>query len=355
MTEKPTDETTYTSIFCGIRDYLNDNQVVIICLRGFDTLTKDIEDIEDIENTMLINVIRLFQGKGIHVFIDDIQVKLQQDVNFKETKNRDRDYDLLKTLLELSSSCHVWISCDMLQNPILIADEEEVIVRHNSRLAGFFNEELSSTQLVSLSKNLRNTSDLSKTLSIIREHIIEQVHIVSPFRNYFAILQSPGHYIHGPQSIVHVLQRFDKELIYSIFVKEFNELCFDDIKDGNDVGILHTLPCTLDTVNINLIVSILDDILFSTNITPSRVMEVYSKEWPAVIVLQPLLDYYGEKLNDGPANVSFDSEHLYIAMSRARVKCTVIIFPLEGTILDDNHRMSSLLDKLKDSVEVRYN
>ena len=348
--EESTDEITYTSIFCRIRDYLNENQVVIIWLRGFDTLTKDIEDIE---NTMLINVIRLFQGKGIHVFIDDIQVKLQRDTDVM-TKNRDRDYDLLKTLLELSSSCRVWISCDMLQNFIYIADEEEVIIRHNSRLAGFFNEELSSTQLVSLSKNLRNTSDLSKTLSIIREHILEQGNIVSPFKNYFAIIQSPGHYIHGPKSIVHVLQRFDKELIYSIFVKEFNELCFDDIKDGNDVGILHTLNHTLDTVNINLIVSILDDILFSTNITPRRVMDVYSKEWPAVIVLQPLNDHHGEILNDGPAIVSCDSENLYIAMSRARAKCTVIIFPLEGAILDDYHRMSSLLDKLEDSVEVRY-
>ena len=191
MIEESTDEITCTSTFCRIRDYLNDNQVVIICFRGFDTFTKDIEDIE---NTMLINVIRLFQGKGIHVFIDDIQVKLQRDTDVM-TKNRDKDYDLLKTLLELSSSCHVWISCDMLQNHICIADEEEVIVRHNSRLAVFFNKELSSTQLVSLSKNLRNTSDLSKILSIIREHMIEQGNIVSPFRNYFAILQSPGHYI----------------------------------------------------------------------------------------------------------------------------------------------------------------
>ena len=344
MTEKPTDEIYCAMIFCRIRDYLNDNQVVIITLKGYDTMT---EDIEDIENTMLINIISLFQGKGIHVFFDDIQVKLQRDVDVM-SKNRDSDYDLLKTLFEQSSSCHVWISCDVLQYVIYIVDEEDVVVRHNFKL--FFNDELSSTQLVSLSMNLRNTSDLSKSLSIIRQQIIESGHLVSPFRNDFAILQAPGHYIHGPKSNIHVLQKFDKELIHSIFVKELNELCFDEIIDSINVGILHTFHYILDKDNYQN----LFEKLFSTNITPRRVTQAYSKEWPAVILLQPLYDFPAENLNDSIVNVSYDSEHLYIAMSRARVKCTVIMFPFEGTILKDYHRMSSLLDKLKDSVEVIY-
>ena len=321
-----------------IRDYLNDNQVVIIMLRGLNVVNFKTDTIKGLVNTFantsLIKFIRLFQGKGIHVFFDDIQ-----------GENINRDYGIFKALFELSGSCHVWIACDTLQHPLCYDnDYEEERLRHDSRLTGFVKDELSSTQIVSLSKNLRNTSDLTRTLSIIREHIIEPGNLVSTFRNDFAILQAPGHYIHGPKSVVHVLQKFDEKRLYDIFVKEFNELHFDDMIDSNDVGIIYT---SIDADTIHLIKSIMDEILFSKDITLRPVLTTYSKEWPTVIVLQTLCDRWSAK-------ISIDLETLYIAMSRARVKCTVIMFPLEGMILGDFYRLYSLLDKLKDSVEVRY-
>ncbi|XP_063693453.1 uncharacterized protein LOC134825235 [Bolinopsis microptera] len=290
----------------------------------------------------------LSKRKGIHVFFDDIQGVFRWD---EVKKDINKNYDIFKVLLELSCSCHVWISCDTLQSPLYIADEEERL-RHDSRLAKLFNDELSSTQLVSLSKNLRNTSDLSRALSVIREHIIESENLVSTFTNDFDILQTPGHYIHGPKTVVHVLQKYNEELIYSIFDKEFKELCFDGMIDGNDVGILYNL---WDNNTDNLSKTIVDGILSSKNITPRKVTSTYSKEWPAVVALQQLFDYKAEILTGvSVQNVSFDSELLYLAISRARVKCTVIMFPVKGAILEDYHRMCSLLDKLKDSVEVRY-
>ena len=329
MADKPIDES-----YRRISHYLNDNQVVIIILGG-------LKDIKGLGTTSLIKFIRLFQGKGIHVFFDDIQ---------GENISYNKDYEIFKALFELSGSCHVWIACDTLQHPFGYYHEEDRL-RLDSRLTGFVKDELSSTQLVSLSKNLRNTSDLSRTLSMIREHIIEPGNLVSTFRNDFAILQAPGHYIHGPKSIVHVLQKFDEKLLYDIFVKEFNELYFDDMIDSNDVGIIFT---SVDADTINLIKSIMDGISFSKDITLRHVSSTYSKEWPTVIVLQTLYDHDVETLVGGSAKVSIDLEHLYIAMSRARVKCKVIMFPTEGIILGDSHRMCSLLDKLKDSVEVRY-
>ena len=176
--------------------------------------------------------------------------------------------------------------------------------------------------------------------------------IVSTFRNDFAILQAPGHYIHGPKTTIHVLQKLDKERINAIFVKEFNKTLIDDMTDSNDVGILYTVS---DKDTNNLFKPIMDDILISKKVTPKRVMVTCSNEWPAVILLQPLVDHIDKPMMKGRSKkVSFDPERLYMAMSRARVKCTVIMFPEKGAKLKNYHSMCTLLDKLKGSVEVIY-
>ena len=342
MDEKPADE-----IYLKIRSYLDENQVVIIMIRS---VAYDRWALKLLGNISQSDTIRLFEG--INVFYDDFHVLFEWNANCTRLENHNNEYGIPEALFELSHSCHVWISCDMLQSP-LHKFKEEVIVRPNYRLAIFF-DKLSSTQLVSLSKNLRNTSDLSRTLSVIREHMIEPGHVVSKFRNDFAILQAPGHYIHGPKTTAHVLQTFDKKLINTIIVKELNEL-FDDIMiDNNNVGILYS---HFDTDTDNLLKSTLEDILFSKNISPRRVMSAYSKEWPVVIALQPFLDHNALRLTEKPPN-SFVPELFYISMSRARVKCTVIMFPsLRHTILDDYRPLStspSLFYKLKDYVEVRH-
>ena len=335
MVDKPADE-----VYRTIRGYLYDNQVVIIMLRGL--YVKILYISQAFDSIALINFIRLFQGKGIHVFFDDIQGAFRWYMPYTGRKERtNKDNLIFKALFELSSSSHVWISCDTLQSPMYIEEEEEIL-RYDSILVRLFNDKLSSTQLVSLSKNLRNTSDLSRTLSVIREHIIEPGHLVSTFRNDSAILQAPGHYIHGPRTTVHVLQNFNEELIYSVFDKVFNELYFDDMIDSNDVGILYTL---CDIATGCLVKTIAERILFSKDITPWYVLSSYSHEWSAVIALHTLVD---------PGKVSIDLEGLYLAMSRARVKCTVIMFPSVDTIFENHHRMISLIDKLKDSVEVIY-
>ena len=50
----------------------------------------------------------------------------------------------------------------------------------------------------------------------------------------------------------------------------------------------------------------------------------------------------------GSFKLTNDIEMLYLAMSRARVKCTVIMYPLEGMILDDYHfnNMKDIINEL---------
>ena len=160
------DATEY-EIYLEIRGCLVDNQVVIIMLRSY---TDNIRGPRQLGFEAQIRIICLCEG--INMFFDDFQVRCNWDADAGNVNSID-DYVLPETLFDLSHSGYVWISYDTLQHPLFIEDEE-VTLRRNSTLSRFFNDELSSTQLVSLSKNLRNTSDLSRTLSVIREHIIEQ-------------------------------------------------------------------------------------------------------------------------------------------------------------------------------------
>ena len=89
-----------------------------------------------------------------------------------------------------------------------------------------------------------------------------------------------------------------------------------------------------------------------------KLVNTYSMEWPAVIVLQMLWDTVHNSVlyrdhNFSIETLSSDSEDLYVAMSTARVKCTVIMFPMEDLTLDLHHHMKKLLDTLEDSVEIR--
>ena len=107
--------------------------------------------------------------------------------------------------------------------------------------------------------------------------------------------------------------------------------------------------------------SLLEDGIFKTTgiITPRMLRKTYSKQRPAFIILQTLQDHVIDIIPTAMSEEGFeekgskDSQHLYLAMSRARIKCIVIMFPMDGFIVDDYFRMNDLLEKLKDSIEIR--
>ena len=265
----------------------------------------------------------------------------------------ENDFGFIKTVFKFSRSHYVWVVCDTIQSGFCV--DAQPVSEPTKSLARFFNDELSSSQLVHLSKNLRNTSDISNTLSIIRDQIIEQTYLESNLvYNDFVPFQKPGHYIHGPKSVIHLLTNFNKELIKSILTKELHELFHDDTICKNELGMAY---CSKDVDTLSL----LEDGIFKTTgiIKPRMLRKTYSKEWPAFIFLQTLQDHVIDIIPTAMSEEGFeekgskDSQHLYLAMSRARIKCIVIMFPMDGFIVDDYFRMNDLLEKLKDSIEIR--
>ena len=345
-------------ILHSIKENFRFNQVEVIMLRGIN----DDKSVQMPSGKSIINLLRLLQGHGINVFFDDIQAALIGRTIFNQT-NVDFDYEIVKTLFELSRSGHVWVTYDTIQTcPFYLG--EPVTSSENTTFVSFLKNELSSLQLVSLSKNLRNTSDLSSSLLVIRnEMITESIH-QTRLGNNFIVPQNPGHYIHGPKGIIHVLQNLDKKLVYDIFAKEIDKLFSDNMIEKNDVGCVCNFQSFTSSNAISLTKNIVDGILYSKDIKLRPVPSTYSKEWPAVIALQMLKDGVNkmrgnnrmmrEMFNINP-DFEIDVEDLYLAMSRARVKFTVIMFPVEGFTLDDCSRMKNVLDKLgqEGSVEIK--
>ena len=187
---------------------------------------------------------------------------------------------------------------------------------------------------------------------------IDDVDIIFP-------VQTPGHYIHGPKSSIHVLENFNKDLVRVIFDQELNKLCQDNFIDVTDIGLIYT-------ESVKDMSCLVDDIVKGGLPKDTRfcsLIATYSKEWPAVIILHLLKDHEMKSVRDmleldflSPEDRHLvdkmcDLRHLYIAMSRARVKCTVIMFPMSGKTfqLERFHRTRNVLDKIKDLVDIfRY-
>ena len=283
--------------------------------------------------------------QSVNVFIDDMQGILSWDGMLV------RNDDFIETLLRLSSTHFVWVGCDMIQGISHSAPNE---LRCNLNLANFFGNKLLSSQLVSLSKNLRNTFDLSKALSVIRSEIIELRQLQSDFVENTFPVQAAGHYIHGPKTTIHVLHNFNNDLIYSIFETELKKLLNDKVLEKSDVGIIYSQA---DKDTRSIVERIYDGLLRTIKIRPWLLLNAYSTEWPAVIVLLTLQNNCVEKMLNLKLGkkvlVSVDEETLYLAISRARVNCTVIMFPMEGMLLDEFCGVKKLLDKLEDSVQIR--
>ena len=113
----------------------------------------------------------------------------------------------------------------------------------------------------------------------------------------------------------------------------------------HDIGIVHT-----DFSNDDVMSLVKDSVKERIDNTGSKIAvcysrDCYSAQWPAVIVLHEVYRY----------NEEDDLTRLYLALSRARVYCSVFIFPEEGDTLDDIPYMSPLLGKLSNIARIiRY-
>ena len=359
---------TITSVepthFCAhIINLLLENQVVI-----YSVLSKN-HDSSDMAyggrsksyNDWLDDVFGLL--RGINVFVDDSQMALNIS---------DNTHHFVDTLIDLSKSSYICVVCDMAQLYYYVNTLFDYSNGVNAVLAPFFVDSSSSShQIVSITKNLRNTINISRCLAVIRKQIID-IRSYSPnFLTQLLPLQSPGHYIHGPKVVIHVLENFNKELLHTILAKELDQFLSDHYFPIH-VGNTDTLAIMCDPFRevipndpigkirkdtLSSVNNIIDDVLKSIDMFPWLLKDPFKMESPAVIALQTMEECGAIEVLKGVAEeyvgFSRDLEALYYFISRARVKCTVILIPMKGFVLDNFSRTKDFLLKLESFAEVR--
>ena len=253
---------------------------------------------------------RLSELSGYHLFVDDIQ-----SIFYDYNDTTEIYTDLINELLKLSIHKKVWIACDIAQ--LWYTGD----MRTNSlTLNKVLTDKLDTSQRRILTKNLRNTCDLSYILSVLRGRVVE---LCSP-GNLDLVLptQSQGHFIHGPLTVIHVFNVFNVDSIVGEFDTELDRLCAEF--KYSDIGVVY------DVYSRDVVSLVKDSVDMRCNNTDVKIAVCYSEdsfsaEWPAVVVLCGAWDDYVE---------SCYQSGLYLALSRARVHCTVIIFPEEGETLN---------------------
>jgi hypothetical protein len=149
--------------------------------------------------------------------------------------------------------------------------------------------------------------------------------------------QISGHFIHGPKTVLHIVNTYDIELVNDILHEELKKLCYGDELCNSDVK---TIYDNLDESMLVLLSDELERYASTADIVES--VETFSAEWPAVIVLHQI------RKN----NLLDNLVTLYLQVSRARVYCVIILFPESGETFDKNNIFSCLLEKSKGLVQI---
>ena len=275
--------------------------------------------------TYLTDILSLLSGYNL--FVDDIQTVISHTTAEMWSV-------LINKLLELSANNTVWIACDLVQ--IWYISNTRIIVK----LANSIIDLLTPNQRATLTMNLRNTFDLSNILSEIRDQFVKICSLNSDILDLVLPAQSPGHFIHGPLPVIHVFNDSNDNSIGSVFNTELDRLCAT--LNYSDIGIVYTDYSSYDVVS--LVMNSVDMRCVNTDskIAVCHSWDCASSEWPAVIVVHSVLGYREEE----------NLTNLYLALSRARVYCSVVMYPERGTTLDSYPHMLPLLDKLSNYARI---
>ena len=272
--------------------------------------------------------------KSCYLFIDDIQLLLY----YSSVEDCGQVID---KLLDLSSSRSVWIAGDLAQGYYY---EDAHIVN----LVDVIGDKLHPSQRTTLSMNLRNTFDLSNILSVIRETFIGSIANRPEIFRMVLPTQIPGHFIHGPKTVIHILDKFNADMLNYVLNTELDKIF--RVKNeffNSDIGLVYNYVISdIESIIEETVKKRRDDAGNEIGVCHSE--HSSSSEWPAVVVLHEMTRYSERDLTT-----------LYLAISRARVHCSVILYPLdiEGTCLEDNRQMMiDLPDRLKSYAQIiRHN
>ena len=272
-----------------------------------------------------------------HIFVDDFQCalyNLEYNLEGFESLLSKPKALLSTTLRDTPGTSPIWITCDLTQiNWIFKFRNNDNISRKGSS----FIEEVPPQSLESLSLNLRNTFDIAAILSKIRKTLSEK------YRNVIYPPLKAGHFIHGPQTAVHVLEKevefTDMTLINRIVNRELDKRCEIGFSGGLKVGAVESYSMMSSPVLKEVI---------KTRVSNDLIEYCHSKscnstEFPAVLVVH---DAYEGGM-----------ESLYLEISRARVYCALILYSssnMELNNLSGSRNISNVLRELgaDDSVKI---
>ena len=310
------------------------DQVNIMYKIGCQILVYDVQDYNGVVS-VLYELMDLLEQDGC-LFIDDLHRILYA------TEALDCE-EFLERLLEVSGTGSVWLTCDLAQGYYFENS-------HFSDLVEVITKNLSASQQIILSSNLRNTFDIAAMLRVIRDKFYEAfsdkrsdvLRIIMP-------PQIPGHFIHGPKPVFHILHEFNVKLVGQILDAALeNLLNFENCLNRSDVALICNHPNfgdeepTIIDEAVTKFRSDPDEVANKTTISVCQYEDSCSAEWPAVIVVHEM-GVYSDR----------DITRLYLALSRARVFCTAIIYPGESTDTDNHSQTRDLLDQLKCYVHLR--
>ena len=285
-------------------------------------------------NTQHQLLVKLIQtNTRLHVFADDIQVA-------EETYTPDYLLQSLQQRFkEPSATQYVWLTCDLTQIKSQIIGEKRKVRPEIIR-------DIPATCRVTLTLNLRNTRDIANILSKIREQIVRHSNVAGAL-DVDVVLPAltPGHYIHGPQTVVHVIeQKVNRDMESPIFVdlvtKELDKLSKSSEHYQFDIGVVHNTSYDDMYNHIAAIKKTVESRASNEKIEISNVTNCYSTEYPAVIVVYDVFNVY--KTNIAP---------LYLLISRARVYCSVILYSYYSNLSEDQ-LVIDLLNELENSVKI---
>ena len=254
---------------------------------------------------------------------------------FKSVKKRKQEFSRVPS----PTSC-VWIACDFTQAQLVDVPSYNRLIK----TIYSFIRDVPSKNIVTLSLNLRNSSDITDILSKIRKHIIlqlpekERQHVVS------LPIMKQGHFIHGPLIVVHIIEKKCDYKVYSEVIDilniELDKFCNTDVICGLKIGILYYNDIYL---KFKEVIEERFRVFDNNKIEWCNIKCCYSVEYPAVIVLYDISDTF------------MDISSLYLQISRARVFCVVIVYNSSSYNLtgSKSQRLNDMFVELEDSVSVR--
>ena len=285
---------------------------------------------------LLRRLISSLQG-SYHIFVDDFQLD-------KFWTDSGDSPEVIKGFIEAikdargKENISVWMFCDLAQQVLY---ETLYQAKRIEKLNKCRRDELkSSFSIMSLEVNLRNTCDISLFLAQIRQKFTTLV-------KCSIASHQVGHFLRGTKPTFNMIENSDYDLLNetSILRRELRKLQgLDKVSGDNRIGLLYSdhasfnrhflaLPQKLDITNAGDTndekvqkPARISDSVNQTLIDPlkevvqkgslngfvdiERIRDTWSAEWPAVVAVIQEPVFWTE---------------LYLAVSRARVHCSVII------------------------------